>query len=144
MINEHVCRFLFLKSHFISFKGGIFSCDTDNCNNGLIPTNCTQSDYKPFGGNPFGNKTDIDANLYTTTKNPMNVTSEMPGGGNSIVMTKSLSGLILIINLMIAYFFYYWVWKIQIPATVGTRSTHERLFLLNLHFELINFFQAIG
>lgn len=99
---------MFLKSYFISFKGGIFSCDTDNCNNGLIPTNCTQSDYKPFGGNPFGNKTDIEANLYTTTtKNPMNVTSERPGGGNSIVMTKSLSGLILIINLMIAYFFYY-------------------------------------
>ena len=70
--------------------------------------NCTQSDYKPFGGtpfdgNPFGNKTDIDANLYTTTKNPMNVTSKRPSGGSSIVMKKSLAGLILIINLMIAY-----------------------------------------
>ena len=73
--------------------------------------NCTQSDYKPFDGtpfdgNPFGNKTDIEANLYTTTKNPKNVTSERPGVGNSIVMAKSLTGLILIMNLMMTYFYY--------------------------------------
>ena len=61
----------------------------------------------PFDGKPLGNKTDIEANLYTTTKNPMNVTSERPSGGNSIVMAKSLAGLILIINLMIAYFSHH-------------------------------------
>ena len=93
---------MILYSHFISSKASVFSCDTDNCNNGLIPMNCTQSDYKPFDGNPIWNKTDIEANLYTTTKNPKNVTSRIPGGGNLIVMAKSLTGLIL----MIVYFSY--------------------------------------
>ena len=85
----------------------IWFCDTDNCNNGLLPKNCT---INTIPGNKtgieanFGNKTDIEANLYTTTENPM---SEKPSGDNLIVMAKSLTGLIVITNLIIIYFSYH-------------------------------------
>ena len=85
----------------------IWFCDTDNCNNGLLPKNCT---INTIPGNKtdieanFGNKTDIEANLYTTTENP---TSEKPSGSTLIVMAKSLTDLIVITELIIIYFSYH-------------------------------------
>ena len=92
----------------------IWFCDTDNCNNGLLPKNCTINTIpsnKTGIEENLGNKTDIEANLYTTTENPM---SEKPSGDNLIVMAKSLTGLIVITNLIIIYFSYHWACKIQI------------------------------
>ena len=98
---------MILYSHFISSKINGWICDTDNCNNGLLPKNCTIEtipENKTDIEVNLGNKTDIEANLYTTTENP---TSEKPSRGNLIVMAKSLTGLIVITNLVIVYFSYH-------------------------------------
>ena len=95
-------RLLILCSHFILSKMNIWFCDTDNCNNGLLPKNCT---INTIPGNKtgieanFGNKTDIEANLYATT--------EKPSGSTLIVMAKSLTDLIVITELIIIYFSYH-------------------------------------